>query len=925
MSGLGRGGRGALLLKALETPMKIPGQPVQNGHSSSLSEVKPVAITTDANSNVLTNKVNGHSSPPSEIKPAENLLSLNGHSQPDIKVLVNVVHGTANGHGILAHQLSKQLSTNLPEQQTPGKTSPTCISPTLPASVSPSLPTHSKIQSTSPVPVIEMDSMSITSSKSSEKGTQGTTNPMYLNFVKLKCRNEGAFQYNVTFNPPIESKNMRFGMLKEHTEVIGKAKAFDGSTLFLPHRLPQPQINLTSKRQTDNTAVQVTITLVKVLAPSQCMQLYNVLLRRIMKILELQQVGRYYYDPKSPALIPQHKLELWPGYITAIQTYEGGIMLLADVSHRLLRTDTCLNYMYDIIQKNQQDYQNEVTKKLVGTIVLTRYNNKTYRIDDIAWDKTPESTFTYHDGEEMSYVEYYKKSYNKELSDLGQPLLIHRPKEPKGVKPKGKPLEVICLIPELCSMTGLTDDMRADFRVMKDIAQHTRITPNQRQMAMRKYIKNIYNNPIALAELENWGLHLEEDLLKTEGRLLPPEKIILGNNKSIICNREADWGKEATREAVITGIDINSWMVISTKRDQPKAFEFVQTMKQCCPQMGFKCGDPFFFALNDDRTETYLRTIRENLNQKVQCVVCIFPTSRDDRYAAVKKLCCIESPVPSQMINARTISQANKLRSVTQKVALQINVKLGGELWALNIPMKNVMICGIDVHHDTSKGSRSVGGFVASTNSTFTRWYSRCVFQNIGQELIDGLKLCFVGALKKYHDENHSLPEKIFVFRDGVGDGQLEIVSNYEIKQLQDCFPLLNDSYHPKMCVVVVQKRISQRLFAIQNGGLDNPAPGSVLDHTVTRKDWFDFFLVSQHVRQGTVTPTHYVVVYDDTGLKPDHIQRLSYKLTHLYYNWPGTIRVPAPCQYAHKLAFLVGTSLHKDPALELSDRLFFL
>ena len=36
----------------------------------------------------------------------------------------------------------------------------------------------------------------------------------------------------------------------------------------------------------------------------------------------------------------------------------------------------------------------------------------------------------------------------------------------------------------------------------------------------------------------------------------------------------------------------------------------------------------------------------------------------------------------------------------------------------------------------------------------------------------------------------------------------------------------------------------------------------------------FDFFLVSQHVRQGTVTPTHYVVVSNNTGMKPDHIQR---------------------------------------------------
>lgn len=53
--------------------------------------------------------------------------------------------------------------------------------------------------------------------------------------------------------------------------------------------------------------------------------------------------------------------------------------------------------------------------------------------------------------------------------------------------------------------------------------------------------------------------------------------------------------------------------------------------------------------LRDDRTESYLRFIREHLNPQTQMVVVIFPTSRDDRYSAVKKLCCVESPVPSQV------------------------------------------------------------------------------------------------------------------------------------------------------------------------------------------------------------------------------------------------------------------------------------
>ena len=38
----------------------------------------------------------------------------------------------------------------------------------------------------------------------------------------------------------------------------------------------------------------------------------------------------------------------------------------------------------------------------------------------------------------------------------------------------------------------------------------------------------------------------------------------------------------------------------------------------------------------------------------------------------------------------------------------------------------------------------------------------------------------------------------------------------------------------------------------------------------------------------GTVNPTSYNVVKDSSGLKPEHLQKLTYKLTHLYYNWPG-------------------------------------
>ena len=75
-----------------------------------------------------------------------------------------------------------------------------------------------------------------------------------------------------------------------------------------------------------------------------------------------------------------------------------------------------------------------------------------------------------------------------------------------------------------------------------------------------------------------------------------------------------------------------------------------------------------------------------------------------------------------------------------------------------------------------------------------------------------------------------------------------------------------------------------------------------MVDHTVMRRDFWDFCLVSQHVTQGTVSPTHYIVVHDG-GMKPDNLQKLTYKMTMMYWNWTGTVRVPASCQVSLLLA----------------------
>lgn len=246
--------------------------------------------------------------------------------------------------------------------------------------------------------------------------------------------------------------------------------------------------------------------------------------------------------------------------------------------------------------------------------------------------------------------------------------------------------------------------------------------------------------------------------------------------------------------------------------------------------------------------------------------------------------------------------------------------KLGGTLWTVRFPFKGWMIVGIDVYHGT-KGSQSVCGFVASLNESISRWYSVALFQE--KELGDFLKIAFNKALEAYKCEHGTFPSKVVVIRDGVSDGELDFCQRYEVEQLRS---VINQfGLETKLCFIVVQKRINTRIFTSGREGYENPPPGTIVDHTLTRKYLLDFFLVPQSVRQGTVNPTHYIVLHDECALKADHLQRLCYKLCHLYYNWPGTIRVPAPCQYAHKLAGLVGQHIKKAPSAILADKLFYL
>nr|UJZ92584.1 piwi-like protein Ago3 [Scaphoideus titanus] len=922
--GRGRGGRGAIIAKLLELERKPgpPAPPAGDGppQAPPTQQAPPPMQTPPprigGRGAIMQRLLESQATPPPvATTPTPKQSSVTRATSPPQPIQTP----KTSGRGKMLEMLVSSGATP------PGRAPTPAPHPT----ATPVAPSTSEAPAARPPPDVrdvtrQMKKIEIDQPAVIRRGKDGKEVPATANYIPLYLLpGRGIYEYEVRFSPLVDDRALLEKMLfVQHKEILGgKRRTFDGVTLYLPSKLEVESV--TSHHPVTNEEHTISFIFRRERGMGECTHMYNVLFNNIQRELNLVRLGREYYSQSMAHAIPQHRLEIWPGYVTAVDAFEGGIMLNCNASHKVLRTQTVLKYMDDVIhQTGGQNWQAVVQKHLIGQSVMTRNPVRVYRIDDIDFKQNPTSLFKKQDGGEMSYIDYHVRK-GIEIKDKGQPLLLHRPKPSK--RPGGG-AGFLMLIPELCFLTGLTDEMRADFKVMKDVASCTRVNPNQRIRALQNFIDSIRNNPRCVSMLEEWGLRVPEKPLELTARVFAPEPITFGKGFKSKGNPNADWTRDATGNHMLETVNIYDWLVVYIQRDELNTQGFVEMMGKVCPQMGVAIEYPLLIKLRDDKTESYLRNLRENLGSKTQLVVVIFPSQREDRYSAIKKLCCVDRPIPSQVICSRTISKPEKLRSIVQKVALQINCKLGGALWAVNIPFKNAMICGIDSYHDSKNRAQSVAGFVASMNAQVTRWHSQVFIQSSDREMVDGLRTALCTALNKYYEVNNIHPDTLVIFRDGVGDGQLKVCEEHEIAALKRAFLAISPDYNPALAFIICQKRINTRIFLpVGRDNYENPPPGSVVDHTVTRRTLYDFFLVSQLVRQGTVTPTHYIVLYNSTRLDPDKIQRLTYKMCHLYYNWPGTIRVPAPCQYAHKLAYLVGTSIHKEPAPGLCDKLFFL
>ncbi|KAH8377461.1 hypothetical protein KR093_005619, partial [Drosophila rubida] len=765
----------------------------------------------------------------------------------------------------------------------------------------------------------------------SKTGTSGKKITVQTNYFKLLKRpNWSLYQYRVDFSPDVDNTCLRRGLLSAHRNLLG-GYIFDGSVLFCTTKFKETPNNpyvldlLTKSRAGENIKIQIkSVGIVDAMDPQQ-LQVLNLILRRAMEGMNLQMVSRNYFDPQAKIVLDNYRMELWPGYTTSIRQHESDLLLCAEIAHKVMRTDT----LYHILSKNireSDDYQAAFKREVIGMVVLTDYNNKTYRVDDVDFASSPMTKFSTKDGE-ISFVDYYKKRYNITIRDYKQPLVVSRPTE-KNIR--GGTDQLIMLIPELSRATGLTDNMKNDFRLMKAMGEHTRMGPERRIDRLRVFNQRLQKSEASNNMLKSWNVELDTALVEIPARVLPPQKIVFGGQRRFLCDARADWTYECRKDAMFTNVHIRRWYVITPARSKREAQQFVKLCMQSSGGMKLQMSEPRYEEIPDDRNGTYSQAIDNAAAKDPQIIMIVIKSRNEEKYSCIKKRTCVDRPVPSQVVTLKAIAprpeRSSGLLSIANKVVIQMNAKLMGAPWMIELPINGLMTVGFDVCHSSKNKNKSYGALVATMDlKESTRYFSSVTEHMKGQELSDQITMNLTCALKAYRAHHGTLPERILFFRDGVGDGQLYQVFNSEVKflknQLDSIYKSAGIEQGCSLAFIVVTKGINTRYFANKR----NPEPGTVIDDVITLPERYDFYLVSQAVNQGTVSPTNYNVLHDSMGLNADKIQILTYKMTHMYYNWSGTCRVPAVCQYAHKLAFLIAESIHRAPSTGLENQLFFL
>ncbi|CAK7336955.1 unnamed protein product [Dovyalis caffra] len=552
--------------------------------------------------------------------------------------------------------------------------------------------------------------------------------------------------------------------------------------------------------------------------------------------------------------------------------------------------------------------------------VTHRVTKQKYVITGLTRDATRDISFPQEDpdgkaSQEVRLVEYFRKKYSRDIVHQDIPCL-----EMKSNTKNYVPMEFCVLAEGQIFPKEYLDKNKA--LVLKEISLPK---PKDRQKSICSMVQD-GDGPCRGEIIRNFGVEVSMNMTPVVGRVIEPPELNVGAPNGRVIKIPVDKEKcqwNLVGKGVVEGKPIERWAVLDFSCDDYRfrlnPNQFIPKLIARCQKLGIRMEEPLFYQdtsmrmfSNVDALRELLEAVNDRVHKvcrgRLQFLLCVM-SRKDPGYKYLKWISETKVGIVTQCCLSPPANKGND--QYLANLGLKINAKLGGSNAELSdrLPYfgdeNHVMFIGADVNHPGGRHttSPSIAAVVGTINwPAANRYAARVRPQDPRKEQILNFGDMCLELVKCYSRLNKAKPEKIVIFRDGVSEGQFDMVLNEELMDIKRALKSIN--YTPTITLIVAQKRHLTRLFPGDGGSTGNVSPGTVVDTTIVHPFEYDFYLCSHYGTLGTSKPTHYYVLWDEHGLGSDVLQKVIYNMCFTFARCTKPVSLVPPVYYADLVAY---------------------
>ncbi|KAI9738223.1 MAG: hypothetical protein M1834_008721 [Cirrosporium novae-zelandiae] len=434
--------------------------------------------------------------------------------------------------------------------------------------------------------------------------------------------------------------------------------------------------------------------------------------------------------------------------------------------------------------------------------------------------------------------------------------------------------------------------------------------------------------------LKSYGLKIEDKMLTTKARILPNPILYFGAKKELDPRVSGRWTLVNTKFHTPNRVPLDSWGVgicaEGNKPCMPKELiqQFIEKFIQQYTNHGGRVVNrkPHIATLPVDAAKAVEHLWFETgnkFNLRPKLLVFILVNRDGFHYQRIKKSCDCRYGVVSQCMQSANVRKGS-LQYISN-VLMKVNAKLRG--FTNTAKAKNTykcfpgstMIIGADVSHASPGSSQaSTAAMTVSMDPAFVRYAARCQTNGQRVEMIApaNIEYCLEPLVQEWlmNVNGGRNPQFVYYFRDGVSEGQFSQVLNEEVRSIKNLLRKRDPHNQPKFVVIICSKRHHIRFFPKSRSDGDkngNPVPGTLVQHSVTCPNEYDFYLNSHSAIQGTARPVHYHVILDETKMSNNFLENMIYEHCYQYIRSTTPVSLFPAVYYAHLASIRSGAHVN--------------